>query len=40
MFIAIVGTPSSGKRTILEYLVQKHKFQEIQLDSPRAQMDY
>ena len=36
MFIAIVGTPSSGKRTILEYLKHHHGFQEITLSANAA----
>lgn len=32
MFIAIVGTPSSGKRSLLNYLVQRHGFREVGLE--------
>ena len=39
MFIAIVGTPSAGKRTVLEYLVEKHGFVEVGLKSPKDLME-
>ena len=39
MFIAIVGTPSAGKKTVLEYLVTKYGFQELGLESPKELMD-
>lgn len=29
MIIALVGTPSAGKRSVLEYLVTRHDFQEL-----------
>ncbi|WRT66944.1 uncharacterized protein IL334_003909 [Kwoniella shivajii] len=32
MFIAIIGTPSSGKRTVLEYLERKYGFKRVRLD--------
>jgi dCMP deaminase len=32
MFIALVGTPSSGKRAILDYLVSRHGFTRLELD--------
>ncbi|ORX39721.1 cytidine deaminase-like protein [Kockovaella imperatae] len=32
MFIAIAGTPSSGKRTLLEYLVNRYGFTQVGLD--------
>jgi dCMP deaminase len=38
MFIAIIGTPSAGKRTVLQYLVEKHGFLQIGLESPTDQM--
>ena len=31
MIIAIVGTPSAGKRSVLEYLVNRHGFRELRL---------
>lgn len=34
MIIAIVGTPSAGKTTVLEYLVEKHGFLRIGLEQP------
>ncbi|WWD15756.1 hypothetical protein CI109_100178 [Kwoniella shandongensis] len=34
MLIAIIGTPSSGKNTILEYLEKKYGFKRIGLDQP------
>ncbi|WVQ98493.1 hypothetical protein IAU59_005619 [Kwoniella sp. CBS 9459] len=39
MFIAIIGTPSSGKNTILSYLERKHGFKRVKLQSPRAVSD-
>ena len=38
MFIAIVGTPSSGKRTVLEYLKSQHGFQEITLTTTPSEV--
>ncbi len=38
MFIAIVGTPSAGKRTVLEYLVDRHGFLQVGLEVPKDQM--
>jgi dCMP deaminase len=38
MFIAIVGTPSSGKNTILDYLIVTHGFERIGLSSPKDVM--
>lgn len=38
MFIAIVGTPSSGKGTVLDYLLTKHGFERIGLSSPNDPM--
>ncbi|OCF72058.1 dCMP deaminase [Kwoniella mangroviensis CBS 8886] len=32
MFIAIIGTPSSGKQTILEYLEKKYGFKRVRLE--------
>ena len=29
MFIALIGTPSSGKNTIAQYLISKHEFRRI-----------
>ena len=34
MIIAIVGTPSAGKKTVLDYLVQTHGFLQIGLEQP------
>jgi len=39
MLIAIVGTPSAGKRTVLQYLIEKHGFTEIGLEHPADPMD-
>jgi dCMP deaminase len=39
MFIAIVGTPSSGKGTVLDYLITKHGFERIGLSSPKDVME-
>ncbi len=39
MLIAIVGTPSAGKHTILEYLVSNHAFRRVGLTSPSDPMD-
>ncbi|KAI9638560.1 putative dCMP deaminase [Dioszegia hungarica] len=39
MFIAIIGTPSAGKRTLLDYLVSKHGFTQIGLEAPSDPMD-
>ena len=39
MFIAIVGTPSAGKRSVLDYLVDRHGFQQVGLDAPKDQME-
>lgn len=36
MFIALVGTPSAGKKTILKYLQDKHGFVQISLDEGAA----
>ncbi|WWC61331.1 uncharacterized protein I303_103912 [Kwoniella dejecticola CBS 10117] len=33
MFIAIIGTPSSGKNTVLQYLERKHRFKRVKFDS-------
>jgi hypothetical protein len=38
MFIAIVGTPSSGKRSVLRYLVEKHGFIQLGLEKPSDEM--
>ncbi|KAK8869968.1 hypothetical protein IAR55_000538 [Kwoniella newhampshirensis] len=39
MLIAIIGTPSSGKNTILEYLDKKYGFKRIGLDQPAGIQD-
>jgi dCMP deaminase len=39
MLIAIVGTPSAGKRTVLDYLVARHGFRRVGLTSPSDPMD-
>ncbi|KAL7422171.1 Deoxycytidine monophosphate (dCMP) deaminase [Cryptotrichosporon argae] len=39
MFIALVGTPSAGKHTVLDYLVRRHGFQQVGLEAPRDPMD-
>ena len=39
MFIAIVGTPSSGKKTLLGYLVKRHGFVQVGLEAPKEQME-
>lgn len=31
MFIALVGTPSSGKHAVLDYLVQRHGFTRLDI---------
>lgn len=31
MFIALIGTPSSGKDTIAQYLISRHGFRRIEL---------
>lgn len=33
MIIALVGTPSAGKHTVLDYLVAKHGFQALTLNA-------
>ncbi|KAK4689951.1 dCMP deaminase, partial [Tremellales sp. Uapishka_1] len=48
MLIALIGTPSAGKTTVLEYLMEKHGFKEIGLEeqetsafaSPMDMLDY
>ncbi len=32
MFIALIGTPCSGKNTIVQYLVEKHGFKRVRLN--------
>lgn len=39
MLIAIVGTPSAGKRTVLQYLIEKHGFTQVGLESPADPME-
>ena len=39
MFIAIVGTPSAGKRTVLKYLIEKYGFSEVGLERPADPME-
>jgi dephospho-CoA kinase len=39
MFIAIIGNPSAGKKTILEYLVNPHGFVQVGLEVPKDQME-
>lgn len=39
MFIAIVGTPSAGKQTILDYLIERHGFNQVGLEQPSDPMD-
>jgi hypothetical protein len=39
MLIAIVGTPSAGKRTVLQYLIEKHGFTEVGLEHPADPME-
>jgi broad-specificity NMP kinase len=39
MLIAIVGTPSAGKRTVLQYLIDKHGFTEVGLQHPADPME-
>lgn len=39
MFIAIVGTPSAGKRTVLRYLIERHGFTEVGLEQPADPME-
>ena len=39
MFIAIVGTPSSGKRTVLDYLIDNHGFSQVGLDHSKDPME-
>ncbi|OCF44679.1 dCMP deaminase [Kwoniella heveanensis CBS 569] len=39
MFIAIIGTPSSGKNTILSYLERKHGFKRVRLQGSRSVRD-
>ena len=39
MFIAIVGTPSAGKRSVLEYLIDRHGFKQVGLEVPKDQME-
>lgn len=39
MFIAIVGTPSAGKRTVLEHLITKHGFTQVGLERPADPME-
>ena len=34
MIIAIAGTPSAGKKTVLEYLIEKHGFLQVGLERP------
>lgn len=34
MFIALVGTPSSGKSAVLDYLVQRHEFTRLDIATP------
>ncbi|WVR05024.1 hypothetical protein IAU60_002036 [Kwoniella sp. DSM 27419] len=36
MFIAIIGTPSSGKKTLLQYLERKHGFKQVRLERAAA----
>jgi dCMP deaminase len=46
MFIALIGTPSSGKNTIAQYLISRHGFRRIGLadtgadgvDTPRDEV--
>ncbi|OWT41590.1 dCMP deaminase [Cryptococcus neoformans] len=38
MFIAIIGTPSSGKRTVLQYLEKKYGFKHLRLNKGKAQL--
>lgn len=38
MFIAIVGTPSSGKKTVLDYLCAKYEFKRLHVNT-RATAD-
>jgi hypothetical protein len=33
MIIALVGTPSSGKDTVMEYLISRHDFRRLELSS-------
>ncbi|CAD6566677.1 MAG: Deoxycytidine monophosphate (dCMP) deaminase [Tremellales sp. Tagirdzhanova-0007] len=39
MFIAIIGTPSAGKQTVLDYLVNQHGFLQVGLQAPNDQME-
>ena len=39
MFIAIIGTSSSGRKTVLEYLIANHGFSQIGLESPKDIME-
>ncbi|WVF72448.1 hypothetical protein IAT40_007263 [Kwoniella sp. CBS 6097] len=39
MFIAIIGTPSAGKNTILSYLERKHGFKRVKLQSSQMVKD-
>ncbi|KAL0240259.1 hypothetical protein I308_106809 [Cryptococcus tetragattii IND107] len=38
MFIAIIGTPSSGKRTVLQYLEKKYGFKHLRLSKGEVQL--